>query len=194
MSTTTRTGSARERLLEAAEELFYEEGVHTVGIDRVIERAGVAKASLYSIFGSKEELVRAYLTRHSDTWRARLESEVTGRFTGPREQLLGVFEVLGERHREPDFHGCAFVSASAETRPGSLTEQASDRSRAWLRDLFADLAGAAGAARPEALARTLTMLYHGANLAARMDRDLDAADTARAAAATLLDQACAAGT
>ena len=53
--------SARERLLDAANELFYEEGVHTVGIDRVIERAGVAKATLYSTFGSKDELVRAYL-------------------------------------------------------------------------------------------------------------------------------------
>ena len=62
MSTSTaRRPSARERLLDAADELFYEEGIHTVGIDRVIDRAGVAKASLYSTFGSKEELVRAYL-------------------------------------------------------------------------------------------------------------------------------------
>ena len=53
--------SARERLLTAADELFYQEGVHTVGIDRVIEQAGVAKASLYNTFGSKDELVRAYL-------------------------------------------------------------------------------------------------------------------------------------
>lgn len=181
--------SARERLLAAAEELFYEEGVHTVGIDRVIERAGVAKASLYSIFGSKEELVRAYLTRHSDTWQARLESEVTGRFTTPRARLLGIFEVLGERHREPDFHGCAFVAASAETRPGSLTEKASDEARAWLVDFFAGLARDAGAADPDGLARTLAMLYHGANLAARMDRDLEAAAAARAAAVTLLDAA-----
>ena len=70
MSTTTSAErpSARERLLAAADELFYEEGVHTVGIDRVIERAGVAKASLYNTFGSKDELVRAYLTsRHDGT-------------------------------------------------------------------------------------------------------------------------------
>ena len=58
--------SARERLLAAADELFYEEGVHTVGVDRVIERAGVAKATLYSAFGSKDELIRAYLAaRHA---------------------------------------------------------------------------------------------------------------------------------
>src|SRR6202043_101484 len=79
------TPSARERLLEAANELFYDEGVHTVGIDRVIERAGVAKASLYNTFGSKDELVRAYLeTRH-----ARVAARITSyleRYSTPRER------------------------------------------------------------------------------------------------------------
>jgi AcrR family transcriptional regulator len=190
MSTTT-TGqlSARERLLAAAEELFYEEGVHTVGIDRVIERAGVAKATLYSVFGSKDELVRAYLEQHNATWRERLGARITARYAGPRERLLGVFDVLGERVAEPDFRGCAFVNASAETRPGSLVEHASDVARAWVVDLFADLARQAGAAEPGPLARQLAMLYHGASLSARMDRDLTAAAAARAAAVTLLDAA-----
>jgi len=75
-STTSRRigdrSAARERLLDAADELFYEEGVHTVGIDRVIERAGVAKATLYNAFGSKEELVRAYLLRRLDARKARM--------------------------------------------------------------------------------------------------------------------------
>jgi AcrR family transcriptional regulator len=192
MSTTT-TGrlSARERLLAAAEELFYEEGVHTVGIDRVIERAGVAKATLYSVFGSKDELVRAYLEQHNATWHERLMDRVTARYAGPRERLLGVFDVLGERFTEPDFRGCAFVNASAETRPGSLVEHASDVARAWVVDLFADLARQAGVAEPGPLARQLALLYHGASLSARMDRDLAAAAAARAAAATLLDAATA---
>ena len=192
MSTTT-TGrlSARERLLAAAEELFYEEGVHTVGIDRVIERAGVAKATLYSVFGSKAELVRAYLEQHNATWHERLIEQVTARYAGPRERLLGVFDVLGERFTEPDYRGCAFVNASAETRPGSLVEHASDVARAWVVDLFADLARQAGVAEPGPLARQLALLYHGASLSARMDRDLTAAASARAAAATLLDAATA---
>jgi AcrR family transcriptional regulator len=190
MSTST-TGrlSARERLLAAAEELFYEEGVHTVGIDRVIERAGVAKATLYSVFGSKDELVRAYLEQHNTTWRGRLTSRITARYAEPRERLLGVFDVLGERFTEPDFRGCAFVNASAETRPGSLVEQASDAARAWVVDLFSDLARQVGVAEPGPLARQLALLYHGASLSARMDRDLMAAAAARAAAVTLLDAA-----
>jgi AcrR family transcriptional regulator len=188
-ATTTNRGSARQRLLDAAEELFYEEGVHTVGIDRVIERAGVAKATLYSVFGSKDELVRAYLERHNTIWRERLTSRITARYAEPRERLLGVFDVLGERFTEPDFRGCAFVNASAETRPGSLVEQVSDVSRAWLVDLFAGLGRQAGVAEPDPLARQLALLYHGSSLSARMDRDLTAAATARAAAVTLLDAA-----
>src|SRR5580692_413909 len=105
---TAAVPSARERLLAAASELFYAEGVHTVGIDRVIEKAGVAKASLYNTFGSKDELVRAYLeSRHE-----RVAAHVSGyleRFATPREKLLGVFEAQGELFAEPGFRGCAFA-------------------------------------------------------------------------------------
>jgi AcrR family transcriptional regulator len=183
--------SARERLLAAAEELFYPEGVHTVGIDRVIERAGVAKATLYSVFGSKDELVRAYLLRHNQTWHDRLIRELDARYAEPRERLLGVFDVLGDRSAETDFHGCAFVNAVAETPPGGPLETVCDNARGWVTDLFTDLARQAGAADPVALGRQLALLYHGATLSARMDRDLAAASTARTAAATLLDAATA---
>jgi len=188
-TTTTDRVPARERLLAAAEELFYEEGVHTVGIDRVIERAGVAKATLYSAFGSKDELVRAYLVRHSQTWQGRLTSGLATRFTMPRERLLGVFDLLGDRMTEPDFRGCAFVNASAEARPGSPIEPVCDEARVWVTDLFADLARQAGVAEPEPLARQLSLLYHGATLSGWMDRDQGAAATARTAAVTLLDAA-----
>src|SRR3954468_8327969 len=111
--------SARERLLAAADELFYAEGVHTVGIDRVIEHAGVAKASLYNAFGSKDELVRAYLrARHAAT-RERMTRELEARYATPAERLVGVFEVQGLSFTDPAFRGCAFVSAKAEAQPGS---------------------------------------------------------------------------
>src|SRR5438034_11332309 len=96
MSTATNDRlPARERLLAAACELFYEEGVHTVGIDRVIERAGVAKATLYKAFGSKDELIRAYLKARHDATRERMTRELDARYRTPRERLLGVFEVQG---------------------------------------------------------------------------------------------------
>ncbi len=187
---TTERRSARERLLAAANELFYEEGVHTVGIDRVIERAGVAKASLYSAFGSKDELIRAYLiARH--TARQERMTRMLARYDSPRERLLGVFDVLGESFAEPGYRGCAFINASAESRPGSSAEEVSDESRAWVRSLFTELGRAAGAVDPEHLARQLVLLYDGATVNARMDRDPTAAAAARAVAATLVDLALA---
>jgi AcrR family transcriptional regulator len=181
--------SARERLLTAANELFYEEGVHTVGIDRIIERAGVAKASLYSTFGSKDELVRAYLESRQARRQTRITQALATRYDTPRERILGVFDVLGEVIAEPGFHGCAFINASVESRPGSAAMQASDVSRGWLRSLFVDLARAAGAAAPEHLGRQLMLLYDGASVAAQLDRDPGVAAEARAAAATLVDAA-----
>src|SRR5579884_829814 len=117
--------SARERLLAAANELFYEEGVNTVGIDRVIERAGVAKATLYSAFGSKDELIRAYLEQRYQARRERTMRAVE-KFETPRERLMAVFDTLSESLSQPNYHGCAFVNASAEARPGSPIERAVD--------------------------------------------------------------------
>src|SRR5712692_1951884 len=181
--------SARERLLAAANELFYNEGVHTVGIDRIIERAGVAKATLYSTFGSKDELVRAYLEGRQVLRQERITRALATRYDTARERILGVFDVLGEVVAEPGFNGCALIYATVESRPGSAVTQASDVSRAWLRSLFVELARAAGAAEPAQLARPLTLLYDGASVAAQLDRDPGVAVAARAAAATLVDAA-----
>src|ERR1700742_835024 len=104
--------SPRERLLSAADELFYDEGVHSVGIDRVIERAGVAKASLYSAFGSKDELVRAYLELREAGRRQRI-SERIAKHEAPRDRILAVFDLLGEQAALPGYRGCAFINASA---------------------------------------------------------------------------------
>src|SRR6476620_11106774 len=110
--------SARDRLLAAAEELFYGEGINTVGIDRIIERAGVAKASLYDCFGSKEELIRSYLRARHESRQKRI-TEGLKRFATPREKLLGVFDIQSEVFRAKNFRGCPFVRATAEVKPGS---------------------------------------------------------------------------
>ena len=180
--------SPRERLLAAADDLFYREGVQTVGIDRIVQQAGVAKASLYNLFGSKEELVQAYLDARHENTREQVERVLT-RFRTPRERLLGVFDAQGQLFTEPDFNGCAHMTASAEAKHGSPVECAADRYRLWVRTLFTDLAREAGVADPDDLARQLHLLYDGAGTAARMDRDPSAATTARAAAAALFDSA-----
>jgi AcrR family transcriptional regulator len=184
--------TARERLLAAANELFYEEGVNTVGIDRVIERAGVAKATLYSAYGSKDGLIRAYLAGRHDVRRRRL-TEAVARYDTPREKLLSIFDALEESVSRPGYRGCAFVNATAEGqgRPGNPITEVTDEYRGWVRDLFTDLAAAAGAADPQRLARQLVLLYDGAGISARMDHDPDAGTEARDAATTLIDAATA---
>ena len=175
----------RERLLAAAGELFYNEGVHTVGIDRVIEHAGVSKASLYALFGSKDELIGAYLERRHEARRLRFEQAFAG-YDTPRERLLAVFEDLLSL---PDCRGCAFINASAESPIGGATEQATRKYRAWLVELFVDQAQAAGAADPQALAAQLVLLYDGAAVGTRMDGPSPAREAARQAAELLVDAA-----
>jgi AcrR family transcriptional regulator len=189
MSAITATKlSARDRLLAAADELFYEEGVQTVGIDRVIERAGVAKASLYKAFGSKDELIRAYLEGRHERRQATILAELAT-VESPREKLLAIFDHLGVLIQQPGFRGCAFANATAEARPGSAAEQAAGNYRDWVRSLFVDLATQAGAREPAKLARQLHLLYGGASISARMDHDPLAAAAAREVAEVLVDAA-----
>ncbi len=184
-----RSAAARARLLAAADELFYAEGVQSVGIDRVIGHAGVAKATLYSAFGSRDGLVRAYLqARHAAT-AERMARELEARFDTPKERLTGAFEVQGLSFTEPGFRGCAFISASADAPPGGVVEQATQDYRTWLRELFLDLAKQAGAKDAKSLAQQLVLLYDGAGIGAWMDRDPSAETAARTIAAALVDVA-----
>ena len=181
--------AARDRLLRAADQLFYEEGVYSVGIDRVIAEAGVAKGSLYYVFGSKDELVRAYLGGRSEQWRVHMAHELDARYTTARDRLVGVFEVLAEGCAAPGFRGCPFINASAEARPGGVVQEATDSHRAWVRELLSALAREAGAVDPDGLAAQLTLLYDGAMVAAQLDHDPAAALPARDAAEALVSAA-----
>jgi AcrR family transcriptional regulator len=191
MSSTKSDGSVRDRLLAAANELFYEEGIHAVGIERVLERARVAKASLYSTFGSKDDLVSAYLEVRDQRRRQRIGAALQ-KHSGARARILAVYDLLGEAAREKNYRGCAFVNAIGEGMPAeSKAKHACDVSRAWLRETFTSLARELGASAPEKLGARLMLLYDGATVAASMDRNLNAAAEARAIAERLLDEAVA---
>jgi AcrR family transcriptional regulator len=184
-TTTRRRSSARERLLAAADELFYENGINLVGIDRVIEHAGVAKASLYDCFGSKEELIRAYLLGRANRRQARITERISGLPT-PQEKILGVFDLLAETVKRSDYRGCAFQRASAEVGASSIIKGTCDAPRAWLRSQFTELARQAQAADPELLGRQLVFLYDGAAFAASVDGDRNAPQAAKLLAAQML--------
>jgi AcrR family transcriptional regulator len=183
----TARRSPRERLLEAAGELFYAEGIQSVGIDRVIERAGVAKASLYSTFGSKEELVGAYLDERHARIIGRLRAAVDAVDpVDPVARILAVFDAQAEIFRAPDYRGCAFTAAAAEAPRSGRIDEATRAYRREVRDLFTELATAAGAPDPPLVASQLQLLYDGGGSAANLDRDPSIAGPVRAAAASLL--------
>ena len=159
--TTAKRPSARERLLAASNELFYRDGVHSTGIDAVIERAGVAKGSLYYIFGGKDELVAAYLRGRLESWRQRVEARQAG-IDDPDEMILAVFDAIADYVSLPEFRGCPFVNAAAEAPAGESQQLAIKEYRNWVRQSFLELAADTAVADSEALADALIVLYDGA--------------------------------
>jgi AcrR family transcriptional regulator len=165
---TTKRVPARERLLDAADRLFYAEGVHTVGIDRIIEEAGVAKGSLFYNFSGKEELVAAYLAGRDERRRARIARHTEG-LSDPVEKLLAIFDALHEVVTSPGYNGCAFANATAEAAPDSVEAVALRTYRAWFNTLLLDLATEAAYADPAGVADRLRLIYDGAVASARLD-------------------------
>jgi AcrR family transcriptional regulator len=171
---TAKRPSPRERLLAASDELFYRDGVHSTGIDAVIEKAGVAKASLYYIFGGKDELVAAYLRNRHDTWRQRVEA-AQARTDDPDEKILAIFDAIADYVSLPEFRGCPFTNAAAEAPAGEAQRLAIEEYRDWLRRTFLKLAADTGVADSQALADALTVLYDGALATAEMNSGARAA-------------------
>ena len=174
---TAKRPSARERLLAASDELFYRDGVHSTGIDAVIEKAGVAKGSLYYIFGGKDELVAAYLRGRLERWRERVEAAQAGT-DDPDAKILAVFDAIADYVSLPEYRGCPFHNAAAEAPAGEAQQLAIKEYRTWLRRSFLQLAADTGVSDSEALADALIVLYDGALATA------GTAEPARAAAMT----------
>jgi AcrR family transcriptional regulator len=174
---TAKRPSARERLLAAADELFYRDGVHSTGIDAVIEKAGVAKGSLYYIFGGKDELVAAYLRGRHEAFRQSVEAAQAG-IDDPGEKILAIFDALGDYVSLSEFRGCPFDSAAAEAPTGQCQVLAIQEYRDWLQQSLRHLAAYTGVPDSQALAEALIVLYNGALASA------DTATPSRAAAMT----------
>lgn len=184
----TPTPSVRERLLATATELFYREGIQAVGVQRVIEEAGAAKASLYAHFPSKDDLIAAYLERMSEMAKARIEESLRGAGPDPRDQILALFDSVDEWRRSPDFRGCPFTNACSELADQDHAgHSAIGHHRAWLRQRIEELARRTDTDDPVLLGRALLLLLDGATSATMLDHDPEAVRTARRAAERLLD-------
>jgi AcrR family transcriptional regulator len=186
---TTPVLNPEQRLLDVASRLFYTEGIHAVGIDRVIAEASVAKATLYAHFVSKAELVAAYLDRESLGWIDEAEQQLAGHQPGTAA-IRALFEMLYDRSQAQGYRGCPFINAAAEFPcPGPVAVQiASHRGR--LRAVFVAAIGP-DAATPEML-DAIVALYGGAMSAAHLDHRPNVVLHAAAAAERLLAEAPAA--
>jgi AcrR family transcriptional regulator len=175
-----------ERLLEAASDLFYREGIRAVGVDTVSEKAGVSKRTLYNRFGGKDELVAEYLRRRDERWRVHLQ-EVTECVADPGEKLLAVFAAYGEWLVGGDFRGCPFANAAAEIPdPNHPARIVARQHKEGVGEHLAALAREAGFDEPESLAERLLLLLEGAIAMAAMRRSGESLEVARSVALELV--------
>jgi AcrR family transcriptional regulator len=178
---------ARERLLDAAYDLFASQGVNQVGIDTILAESGCAKASLYSNFDSKVDLAIAFLDRREAVWtRQWLESEIKRRGAEPADRLLAVFDVFDGWFRRRDFEGCSFINVLLESDPKSALRRAAAAHLANIRAIIAEQAEAAGLRDVEAFSQAWHMLMKGSIVAAG-EGNKDAAQHAKRAAKLVLD-------
>lgn len=180
--------TGRDRVLEAAYDLFSSRGIRDVGVDEIIERAGVAKATLYNHFRSKDDLVLAFLERREQRWTTEwVEAEARRRGSSPEEQLLAIFDVFGEWFRRDDFEGCSFINVLLEMGAAHPVGKASAKYLENIRTVVARLASEAGLRDPDRFARSWHILMKGSIVQAA-EGDVDAAKTAQDLARVLIEQ------
>ncbi len=177
--------NARQRLLDAAETLFYAEGVRAVGVERILDVSGVGRASFYRHFSGKDDLVAAVLERRDREWRAWLSERVTALGGGP----LAMFDALAERFERADFRGCAFINTMVEAAdPDSPAHRVAVEHKNQVVTYVEGLLDMDAQPEPAALARQFVMLMDGAIVTALRERGTEPARRARMVAALLTSQ------
>lgn len=163
-----RNGSARQRLLDAAAQLFYRDGISATGIDAITARAGVAKMSLYNNFKSKAELVEAFIEQRHEQWLGLYQQRLHGSTTA-QERILAVFDAYADHANqgyEQGFRGCGLLNAAAELPVGDAGREAVRRHKEQVQALLAvplaELAGGLAEEQVQHLALHLSFLLEGA--------------------------------
>jgi AcrR family transcriptional regulator len=189
-------GSARERLLDAAEALIYAGGIHATGVDAIVKQSGAARKSFYTHFQSKDALVVAALELRDERWMSWFIAGTQRCGKSARKRLLGMFEVLREWFASEDFHGCAFLNAAGEIAPADepiriVARKHKERLLGFVRSQCDAFAAEShfDARRAARLSRQWLVLLDGAIAVALVSGEPDAALDAQTAARVLLDAA-----
>lgn len=178
----------RDRILDVASDLFYTEGIRAVGIDRVIEEAGIAKATLYRHFPSKEHLIEAHLRRRHERVMEALLS-LMSKAVPARDKLAAIFDMLFEKAGVAHFRGCAFALAVGEYGSAERLVDVAREHKACVRQVFQTIASEKGSAG-ETIASHLSLLYEGALSTVAVDRDPAAVLSAKTFALFIFDNYC----
>lgn len=182
------SGPPRERILATAYDLFARRGIRDVGVDEIVERSGVAKATLYRHFPSKDALVLAFLERREELWtHGFVEAGARKRARTPKDQLLAIFDVFDGWFRSKDFEACSFINVLLELGPRHEVGKASIDYLDNIRGVVRSLAEEAGLRDVESFARSWHILMKGSIISAT-EGDVDAAKRAQAMAASLIEQ------
>ena len=182
--------SARDRLVEAAGHIFYRDGFHTVGLDRILDEVGVTKTTFYNHFESKEGLILEVLNTHDRWWRdefRRLLRKHGG--DDPGDQLRAVPDVLQEMFSSDEFNGCIFVNVAAEFPiQHDPVHQAARAHKHEMELILRDVALQARATDPVALAQQLSMIMEGAYVTRQVSQRPDTAEIARRLVAMIVER------
>lgn len=177
----------RDRILQAASELFYSQGIKATGVDAIAKLADSNKMTLYKHFPSKDDLVIAFLRKRDQDFTNWFVAQVDSKGDTPKDKLLAVFEVIGEWLEIPEFRGCAFINAAAEFPiEGNPVHQVSADFYDSFRSYLSDLAKQCGAKSPESLALQLSLLIEGAIVSEQMKRHSGIIEQAKQAAMILM--------
>jgi AcrR family transcriptional regulator len=183
-----RDGAARERILDACYELFSHRGIRAVGIDEVVARSGVAKATLYRHFPSKNDLIIAFLDQREQRWtRNFVEAEVLRRAEEPEQRLLAIFDIYDEWFHREDFEACSFVNVLLELGRNHPAGAASIRHLEQIRSMVRRFAEDAGLHESDAFVQSWYILMKGSIVAAA-EGDAHAAVRGKAMARALIEQ------
>jgi len=179
---TSAAAKPRERLIDAAYELFATNGISQVGIDTVLSKARCAKASLYGNFDSKVDLAIAFLDRREAVWtRGWLETEIKRRTSRPEDRLLAIFDVFDGWFRKRSFEGCSFINVLLESKVESPVHRAAANHLSKIRAIIQALAQECKLRDPEQFANAWHMLMKGSIIAACEGNRNAARDAKRAA-------------
>jgi AcrR family transcriptional regulator len=180
----------RARILETASTLFYEHGVRAVGVDLVVDRAGVAKTSLYRHFRTKDELIVAFLEREETDFWSTWDEVAARHAANAAKELDAHMRWIGERLARSNYRGCPQINAAAEfperDHPSRVV------ARAHMQELRARLTAIArrlGVARPDAIGAQLALLVNGAFVSSELLAPQEAAPVLLASARVLIDAA-----